>query len=62
MTNKQLSKLLKQRDEKIEAMKKDFEVRLKEKNEVMERLNAEAKQTQRLLQEKVSTFNINWES
>ena len=62
VTNKQLSALLKKRDEKIEAMKKDFEARLKEKNEVMERLNAEAKQTQRLLQEKVSTFNINWES
>ena len=62
VTNKQLSALLKQRDEKIEAMKKDFDARLKEKNEVMERLNAEAKQTQRLLQEKVSTFNINWES
>ena len=66
VTNKQLSALLKQqvkqRDEKIEAMKIDFEARLKEKNEMMERLNAEAKQTQRLLQEKVSTFNINWES
>ena len=51
VTNKQLF-------EQMEAMKKDFEARLKEKNEEVERMNATAKQTQRLLQEKVRTFNI----
>ena len=48
VTNKQLI-------EKMEAMKKDFEARLKEKDEEVERMNATAKQTQR---EKVRTFNI----
>ena len=65
VTNKQLSVILdqqvKQQDEKMEIMKKDFESRLKEKEEVTERLNTELKETQeekRLLQEKVSNFYL----
>ena len=61
VTNKQLIALIKQQDDKIETMKKDFESRLKEKEEVTERLNTELKETQeekRLLQEKVSNFHL----
>ena len=61
VTNKQLIVLLKQQDDKMETMKKDFESRLKEKEEVTERLNTELKENQeekRLLQEKVSNFYL----
>ena len=57
VTNKQLIVLLKKQDDKIETI----EARLKEKEEVTERLNTELKETQkekRLLQEKVSNFHL----